>query len=59
MISKSKAKPLSIKEWLLFASIFAAFCVVGTMDYEDAVAQHKINCASATYVNDNPELCGE
>jgi hypothetical protein len=59
MITKNETKALSLKEWCLFIAIFAAFCVVGTMDYDDAVAQHEINCASATYVNDNNLDCGE
>lgn len=51
----------SIKEWgifaLIFALIFGAHLLTGTMDYEDAVLQHSVNCESATYVIDNNLKC--
>ena len=45
------------KELLIAALIIGAFCVTGTMDYEDAVLQHSVNCQSATYVIDNNLNC--
>ncbi len=41
------------KKILVCTFLFAAFSLVGEMDYQDAVAQHKVNCDSASYVNDN------
>ena len=43
--------------WLVIALILIAFCITGTMDYNDEVAQHSVNCESATYVNDNNLNC--
>jgi len=47
----------SIKEWCVFALIFGAYLLTGTMDHEDAVLQHGVNCESATYVFDNNLNC--
>ena len=47
----------SLKEWAVLALILGAFCLTGTMDYNDAVLQHGVNCQSATYVNDNNLNC--
>jgi hypothetical protein len=59
-------KPVSflsrIKAYKLGASFVAALLIIGlagNLFYEDDVVQHNSNCASATYVNDNPESCGE
>lgn len=58
MISKSETRPLSIPGALFFLAVFSAFCVVGTMDYEDEILQSEVNCASATFANDNQDMCG-
>jgi hypothetical protein len=50
---------MKIKELFWGGLLFAAFCLVGTMDYQDEVLQHSVNCQSATYVFDNNLECGE
>jgi hypothetical protein len=47
----------ALKEWLCWFAFFALICVAGTMDYNDAVLQHDVNCQSATFVNDNNLNC--
>ena len=39
--------------------VLSLMSIANEMDYQDAVDQHEINCASATYVNDNDIECGE
>lgn len=47
----------SFVEWSILAGLLVAYLVVGTMDYNDAVAQHEVNCSSATYSSDNNLEC--
>ena len=47
----------AIKEWSAGFVLFALILLAGTMEFSDEVAQHKINCASATFVNDNNLEC--
>lgn len=53
-MSKNNDRPTG---WLVVALILIAFCITGTMDYNDAVAQHSVNCESATYAHDNKSIC--
>jgi hypothetical protein len=49
-----KLKPVAIAIY-----IFGLIIIAHSLAFEDEVAQHKINCASATYVLDNNLNCGE
>ena len=42
-----------IKPMLVMLFFICAYSIAGNMEYQDEVAQTKINCASATYANDN------
>ena len=62
IMNKPKVKVVTkerLKELAVVTFIVTLILIAGRMGYQDDVAQHESNCASATYVNDNNEYCGE
>ena len=46
-----------LKTLAVVVAILSLVSIASEMDYQDAVAQHAVNCSSSTYTYDNKGEC--